>query len=332
MAVIHRMQYGQPCTMVAVRICPKLMFHLVAFKIHPFSQLDDTVFTHSRFPHQITSRCVILRILNSCPQIADYATHQCFGNIIGHIGCIRIAEISLHDMGKNIETSRCHLEFRYTVSVGRIKQGKQGIALRVVPSGLYFQFLIGNDRTAITLAASTCHGNDHPKGKRLKVKTTRSFPEIFPNISLISGRNGNCFAAIHHTAAAYAQQQTYIVFSCQLCAFQHLCVSRICHDSRKLDHRLSCGSEDRHYFLIHSVFLNGTAAIAEHHSIAILFCQARQIFLDTAFSKIDLRCVFKNKVVHFDSSCIISFAFPRKQSLPLPSHRPPYRFQFQNRD
>ena len=71
MAVINRMQNSQPGTVVAVRICPPLVLHLVALKICPFSKFHYPVFCHRGIPHEIASGSIILRVGNCCPQIAD---------------------------------------------------------------------------------------------------------------------------------------------------------------------------------------------------------------------------------------------------------------------
>lgn len=94
MAVINRMQHRQPCTMAAVCIRPKLMLHLVAFKIHPLAQLNNTVLRHCGLPHQIAPGRIILRFLDGCPQVADYAPHERLRNIIGYIVLVRPTELS----------------------------------------------------------------------------------------------------------------------------------------------------------------------------------------------------------------------------------------------
>ena len=61
--LVHMVQYRQPRAMIAVCISSKLVFHLVALKIRPLSQLDDPVFRHCSIPHKIASVRVVLRIL-----------------------------------------------------------------------------------------------------------------------------------------------------------------------------------------------------------------------------------------------------------------------------
>ena len=155
------MQNGKPFTVVAVCVCTELVFHLVALKIHSLAQFDNAVFRHCRRPHQIASCGVILRILNSSTQVVDYTSHKRLGNIVRYIVLIRLAEINLHNVRKNIKAAGNHLLFGNTVSIGGVKQGKFWVALRIISACLDFQFLIGNDCAAVALAARTCHSNDH---------------------------------------------------------------------------------------------------------------------------------------------------------------------------
>ena len=161
MAVINGVQNGKPLAVVAVCVRAELVFHLVALKIHSLAQFDNTVFRHCRRPHQIASCGVVLRILNSSTQVADCTSHKRLGNIVRYIVLIRLAEINLHNVRQNIKAAGNHLLFWNAVSIGGVKQGKFRVALRIISARLDFQFLIGNNCSAVALAARTCHSNDH---------------------------------------------------------------------------------------------------------------------------------------------------------------------------
>ena len=65
------------------------------------------------------------------------------------------------DGAKLAKKNDVSLLFWNAVSIGGVKQGKFRVALRIISARLDFQFLIGNNCSAVALAARTCHSNDH---------------------------------------------------------------------------------------------------------------------------------------------------------------------------
>ena len=202
MSVINRVQNRKSLAVVAIYVCAELMFHLVTFKICALAQFDQSVFCHCSSPHQIASCRVILRILNSSTEIADYASHKRLGNVVRYIVLVWLAEINLHNVRKNIKAAGHHLFFQHAVRIGRIEQGKFGVAFRIISARLDFQILVGNNCSTVALAARACHGDNYAEGQRLEVKDTPSRPKIRPYIAVIAGCNRNRLTAIHNRAAA----------------------------------------------------------------------------------------------------------------------------------
>ncbi len=92
------MQHRQATAVVAVGVCAQLVFHVMALEVTPLPHLDNPVLRHCGVPHQITPGSIVLRILNRCTEVADYAFHQRLHNVVGNIVLIRRAEIGFHNM------------------------------------------------------------------------------------------------------------------------------------------------------------------------------------------------------------------------------------------
>ena len=158
--------------------------------------------------------------------------------------------------------------------------------------------LVGNDRTAVHLAAGSGHGNDHPQRQGLEIHHTGPRPEIVPDIPIISCRHGDSFAAVHDAATAHAQDHIHTILPCQSRALLYLSIGGVGHDAWELHNGLSGGGKDAGHFVIDAVALDGAAAVGQHHRIAVLADKAVQILLHTALSKEGLGGVLKNEIVH----------------------------------
>ena len=264
------MQYRQPCAVVAVGVGAQLVFHHVGLEISLLVQLDDTIFCHGGFPHQVAPGGVVLWIFYRRPQITDHAPHQSFRDVIRNIFLVGGAEIDFHDVAKGVKAARNHLRFRDTEGIGGVHQGEFGVALGVVPASLDFQRLVGNNRPAIAFAACSGYGDHHTQGQRLVTNDSGPGPKILPNVSVIGGCQRDRLAAVHDTAAAHGQDHVHMVLPGQSRAFQHLGIGGVRHDTRELHHLFFRRSERTHDLLIDAVSLDGAAAIGQHYRLAVL--------------------------------------------------------------
>ena len=81
---------------------------------------------------------------------------------------------------------------------------------------------MGDYRTAVTLAPGTSHRDDDAQGQGIKVNDAGPGPKVFSEISLVPGRQGHGFAAVHHGPAAHGEDDVGMMLSGQLGAFLDL--------------------------------------------------------------------------------------------------------------
>ena len=154
-----------------------------------------------------------------------------------------------------------------------------------------------NHCARVHLGASAEHRHDRAQRNELAGEGVLNHFHV-PDVLVQLRLRGDDLAAIGHRTAAHGENQIDVVLPRQLRALLHLFIGGIGHDAGKLDHILALRVQDAHYFVIHAVFLDRTAAVSQHHRGTVLFQQAAQIFLHAAFAEIHLRFVFENKVVH----------------------------------
>lgn len=84
-----------------------------------------------------------------------------------------------------------------------------------------------------------------------------------------------------------------MVLTGQLCTLLHLGVGGIGHDAGKLHDALTLGVQNTDDFIIDTIVLDRTAAVGQHHGIAVVLQQTAQIFLHATLAEINLGLVFK---------------------------------------
>ena len=198
-------------------------------------------------------------------------------------------------MAQGIECAGNHLTEGHGQRIHRIKEGE--IRLCTPQSTFDLFFLVGDDGTVVHL--TTCaeyrdDGAERNEFRRICVLGVLHFPDVLVQLRLC----GDDLAAVGYRATSNGENQIDMILPCQLCTLLYLLIGGIGHDAGELDHRLALHIQNAHHFVIHTVALDGTASIGQHHRVAVLFEQAAQIFLYAALAEVHLGPVFKNKVVH----------------------------------
>ena len=205
-------------------------------------------------------------------------------------------------MGKGVKAAGNHLPLGDAEGVGGIQQGKFGVASGIIPAGLDFQLLVGDDRAAVHFAASSGGGDDDAQGKRLKVDDAGAGPEVRPDIPLVDRRQRDGLAAVHDATAAHAEDQVDLIFTGQPRSLQNLLVGGVGHDAGKLGDILPGFAEAFHHLVIDAVLLDGASAIAEQDIFSVVLGKAAEIFPDAALAEKGLGGIFKDEVIHNRSS------------------------------
>lgn len=297
-AVVHRVQDRQAFAVVAVGVGAELVFHVVDFEVLGFAHLDDAVLRHGRSPHDVAARIVVFRVLEGGAHVANQAAHQGFGNVIGDIVFDWEAEVGLHDVGQDVEGAGPELANRHGERVGRVHQREFRVEARVVAVGLDFLLRVGEDGGAVDLAAGRRHGDNHAQWQWLEVEIALHFPEVRPDVAVVSGGQGDGFAAVHDAAAADCQYPVHLVVLGQLRALQHLIQRRVRHDAAELDDLNAGFLQDGRDFIVDAVLLDGAAAVAHQDLRAVLLGQLRQVLGDNALAEVDFGAVLKYEIVH----------------------------------
>ena len=297
----------QSRAVVAVGVGTELMLDLVRLKIGHLADFQHAVLRHSRCPRKLAARLVILRVGKQNADIADNAAHNRLVYIVGKIVFIGLAEISFHCVAQGVESARNDLLHRHGQSVGRGRGRK--VRLRAEKCALDFLVLIGNDRARIHFRACPEHGDDGAEGNKfggIGVFCVLHIPDVVRRFCLCR----DDFAAIGNAAAADSENEVDAAFFGNARALLHFGVGRIRHDAAKLNNCFAGIGQNPFNLVIHAVFLDRTAAVGEHNHVAVFFQQAAEILPYTAAPEIDLRFVFKYKVVHCNSSLIFKAFCP----------------------
>ena len=236
--------------------------------------------------------------------VADGAAHDGLVDVIGEVVLVRLAKISLHRVAQRIERAGDDLLKRHGHRVVGVEEGK--ICLCAPECALDLFVLVGDDRAVVHLGASAEHRDDGAQRDELRGAVMLGVLKL-PQVLAQHGLRGNDLAAVGDRAAANRQNQVNMVFFCQLRALLHFGVGGVGHDAGELDDIFARAVQDVGDFRIHTVALDGTAAVGQQHIGAVIGQQAFQILFYAALPKIDLGGVFKNEVVHSDKllSCFL---------------------------
>ena len=234
-------------------------------------------------------------ILHQHADVADDAAHHGFAQVIRQVVFVRLAEIGFHRVAQRVERAGDHLTEGHGQRIRRIKESE--IRLRTKDAGLELLFLVRNHCARVHLGASAEHRHDRAQRNELAGEGVLDHFHV-PDVLVQLRLRGDDLAAIGHRTAAHGENQIDVMLPRQLRALLHLDIGGVRHDAGELDHIFALCIQNAHHFVIHAVFLDGAAAIRQHHRWAILLQQAAQILLHAALAEIHLGFVLEDKVVH----------------------------------
>ena len=288
--VQHRVNDRQTSTVVAVGVGTQLMLDHVTLEVGDLADFQDAVFGHSRSPCQLAAGLVAVLVSQQDADVADDAAHDGFVDVIGEVVLVRLAEVSFHRVAQGVERTGNDLLHGNGQRVGGVEESKVGLCTPQGPLNLLF--LMGDDRAVVHLGAGTEHRDDGAQRDELSGKSMLGvfqLPQIFVHLGLC----GHHLAAVGHGTAAHGKDQIHMVLTGQLCTLLHLGVGGIGHDAGKLHDVLTLGVQNTDDFIIDTIVLDRTAAVGQHHGIAVVLQQTAQIFLHATLAEINLGLVFK---------------------------------------
>ena len=295
MTVQHRVNDRQTSTVVAVGVGTQLMLDHVTLEVGDLADFQDAVFGHSRSPCQLAAGLIVVLVGQQDADAADDAAHDGFVDVIGEVVLVRLAEVSFHRVAQGVERTGNDLLHGNGQRVGGVEESKVGLCTPQGPLNLLF--LMGDDRAVVHLGAGTEHRDDGAQRDEFSGTSMLGvfqLPQIFVHLGLC----GHHLAAVGHGTAAHGKDQIHMVLTGQLCTLLHLGVGGIGHDAGKLHDALTLGVQNTDDFIIDTIVLDRTAAVGQHHGIAVVLQQTAQIFLHATLAEINLGLVFKQKIVH----------------------------------
>ena len=139
MSAVYRLNHCQPLSMIAICVSSKLVFDLVRLKICEPSAFQNSVFRHSRIPHQIASCLHITHIYKQSPHINHSISHNGQRKVVRHIiliGMPKKVSIAWLNVSKAPEsTCMGGTDFVYAGS----STAKDGAAAKIPPFHFFFK-------------------------------------------------------------------------------------------------------------------------------------------------------------------------------------------------
>ena len=137
-------------------------------------------------------------------------------------------------------------------------------------SDLELLFAVGDDRTAVHLAARADHREHTADGDDLAGRLLKADVILVPRIFVAVDGNGDRFCIVADRTASDGEDEIGLRFPCARDAFRELVRRGIGHDARVLKNLLTALLENGDDLVIDAVLLDRAAAVDEQHVLPVL--------------------------------------------------------------
>ncbi|MNV55002.1 hypothetical protein D3C71_1472200 [compost metagenome] len=162
---------------------------------------------------------VILQIVNQLRAGFHHGDQERFAEAVLNRRIDIVVEIMLQHMGHHVHDAVHRLVARHRERMLRIEDGEDRIRMRAAPAHLLFGLLIRDHRAVVHLGAGSRHCQN--RAERQRILGNRLALHEIPHIAIILRANGDSLAAVEHAAAAYCQNQIYILAPAEIDPFMY---------------------------------------------------------------------------------------------------------------